>query len=455
MNDQEELKMRRDKINKKSRIYLYSGIILLGIGVICLYFSQLGFILIAGGIMLRILYYINKFDLKAIDKLAKSLKNFTAFLIPMSLLFCAIDQARALGPGDKADELDGLVWMQGDPVKIFTEQETDKKIIIITFFATWDKGSELSLPVLSAIQKTFKKDNIILIGVSKEKEDLIKDYLNKNQNNISFSIAKDPSGHISDRYTGADARIPLTLIIDKNGKIIWRGHPLEVELIVKKILSGTFDLKKQIKIAELHKELQNFLQIEDIIQVVRTADKILEIDPADDIAMRVRLFVFESNNQLKEALEFIDRLIEKNPDASAIYLIKLDLLERTNSPVEEIHKTVKLISEKFKNDHETLHQLVWICVNRLRFGVIPLKIALDVSKHALDMLIEEKEQDSAKLAAYLSTQAKLYYLIGAIEQAVKNQKEVIRLQKGDPSESESSRLLQYYQNALNLQKQEK
>lgn len=455
MNDHAEIKNRRNEIARKSKIYFYSGIILLAIGVICLYFSRMGFILIAGGVIMRVLYYINQFDLKAINKLEQRLKIFITLIIPLIVFTSVINSALALAPGDKADELDQLVWVQGEPVKIFDKQEKDKKIFIIAFLATWDKGCVLSMPVLSAMQKKLKKENVVIVGISKEKEQVLKEYLNKNPKNLSFPFAADPSGHISDRYTGTDARIPLVFIVGKDGKILWRGHPLEIEPVLKTIQDGSFDIDKQIKISELHKQLQDFLQTENIRQAIRTADKILSINPSDNIAMRVRLFVFESNNKLDQALNFINTLIDKNPKSSTLYFIKLDLLDRTNATVSEIHKTIKYIFDAFKNKHEIMHQLAWISANRTRFGAIPLETALNASKRSIELLIEEKEQDPAKLSIYLSTQAQIFYLTGALELAIKNQEKVVTLQKGDLTEAASTQLLQYYKNALELRKKEK
>jgi tetratricopeptide (TPR) repeat protein len=453
MNNNEELQQRRDDTRRKARFYLYAGYLILGIGVFFLYsYRTLGFILIAVGGIIRILYYIKKSDLKAFDKLDKHLRNFIVLIIPLTITFFPYS-ASALLPGDKADPLDSLIWLQGEPVKIFNENTEKQQIVIIECWATSDKGCLLSLPVLSSIQKKYKKDNVVIVGISKEKENVLKDFLKNNPKKISFHIAKDPSGHTSDRYTGNDARIPLVLIVGKNRKILWRGHPLELEPVLKKILSGTFDLKKQIKISELQKQLQTFLQIEDIKQAIRIADKILNLDPSNDIAMRVRLFVFESRKEIPQALEFINTQIRKNPNAAPLYFIKLDLLERTGATVELLHHAVEETFNQFKNDKETLHQLAWTTVNRMRFGTPPLATSLKASKRAIELLFEEKEQNPAQLAIFLSTRAKILYLIGAIEQAIKNQEKVILLQKGDPAEQESTQLLHYYQNALKIRKE--
>ena len=361
----------------------------------------------------------------------------------------------ALQPGEKAGELNGLEWIKGEPIKIFDKEDKKKKIVIVELWATWDKGSKLAFPVLSAIENKYTDSGIVVVGISKEKEDDLKGYLDVYKKTISFRIARDPSGHITDYYSGSDTRIPLLLVVGREGKILWRGHPFELEPVLKKILAGNFNLEKQIKISQLHEKMQGFLQIEDLKQVVKTADKILDLDPSDDIAMRVRLFVFESKKEDRQALEFINTQISKNPQLASLYFIKLDLMERVNVPLKQIHNTVKDIFDKFNNKHETLYQLAWFAVNKMRFGTAPLEIVLAASKRSIELLVDEKEQDPVKLAVYLSTQAKIYYMTGALELAIQNQKKVIRLQKGDPAEQASIQLLKYYKDALKLRNKTK
>lgn len=448
----EELEQRKIKSRKKARIYLYAGFILFLIGAYTLVYSQLGFIIIAGGVFMRVLYYMAKADIRSIDRLASRLKIVTSLLIPLLLCLFAI-AASALQPGQKAAELDGLNWLKGEQFKIFHDDAKNAKIVVIECWATWDKGCQLAAPVLSNIQKKYE-DDILIVGISKEKEDALKSYLKIYDKNISYRIAQDPTGTTMDYYAGADARIPLALVVGKDGKILYRGHPMELENVLKNILDGTFDAEKQQKITQLHKELQDFLQLEDIKQAINTSEKILALDPTDDIAMRVRLYVFESRKELPKALMFVNKQITKNPKTAPLYFIKLDLMQRTNLPLEKLHAAMKKIAELFKDDPDALHQLAWIAVNRIRFGSAPLETILQASKDSVDLMINAKVQDPAKLAKYLNTQAKVFYMAGMVDQAVITQEKACRLLLNEPGENEAQQLLQYYKSARQLKKQE-
>lgn len=450
--ENEELKQRREEIRKKSRFYLYAGYIMFLIGLATLIYTQLGFIIILGGIFMRVLYYLARLDLKAINRLDSQIKIIAALLIPLCCLLLPMP-AHALQPGQRATELERLVWLKGEPVKIFQKDDKEKKFIVIECWASWDRGSQLAIPVLAGIQKKYP-DDIVIIGISKEKKAGLNNYLKVNGKNIPYRIAHDPSGATLDIFSGEDSRIPLVLVIDKDGKVLYRGHPMELENVIKNIIAGTFDLNKQQKISKLQQELQNFLQLEDIRQVINTSEKILALDPANDLAMRVRLFVFESKKELPQALLFIDKQIAKNPETVPLYFIKLDLMQRTNVPVGSIQTYMKDIYEKFKDNPDALHQLAWIAVNQIRFGTAPLEVILKASKKSVELQRNNPEQDSAKLANFLSTQAKTFYMAGLIDQAVTAQEKTCQLLKNEAGENEAKQLLAYYQDARKLNNKE-
>lgn len=446
MEDKELIDQKKLSLKKKTRFYLYIGYLLLLAGVIWLLYSQLGLILIVGGIVMRVLYYIAKMDLKALDSLEKRLKIIFIFLVAFNLISNSL---MAFQPGQKAAEISDLKWLKGEAVTIFPKEKKREKIIVIECWASWDKGCQLAIPVLAAIQKKYK-DQVIVVAISKEKEEALKKFLDQSGKNISYRIARDGTGSTVDLYNGSDTRIPLTLVVDKSGKVIWRGHPFELDPVLKNITNGTFDLEKQKKISKLQKELQSFLQIEDFKQVINTSEKILAIDPANDIAMRVRLFVFENRKQLPEAIDFICSQITKNPDIVELYFIKLDLMQRKNTSTEELEKEMSNIAEKFKDNADALHQLAWFAVNQIKFGDAPIDLALTSAEKAVELELRSQDQDPVKLANFFNTLAKNYYMAGMIEKAIESQEKTCKLLKDDTVEQEAKQLLDYYKKVLKI-----
>lgn len=451
MDDKERIALKIVSLKRRTRIFLYLGYILLGIGVCILSRSkEVGFTVIAVGVIFRVFYYIGHYNLKSLKSLHGKLNVIMLFFT----LFITSFPLKALETGQRVSEFKGLEFLKGDEVKIFNSEGKVDNILVVELWAPWDKGSTLSFKLLSALQKEFSKDDVIFIGISKDDIMIINKCLKIYDKDISFSIAHDPKGKNIDDLTGADPRIPLVFVIGKSGKILWRGHPLELKTVLKKVLQGTFDLNKQIKLSKLQNKLQSFLQIEDIPNAIATAEKMLRVDPGNDIAMRVKLFEYESTKDFKKALMFIDQQINEHPKTATLYFIKINLMKKNNLPPSTMHETFQTIFNTFKDDHAALNQLAVVAIKDMEFGDAPLKVALEASKKSIELLINSKEDNIAELALYLSTKAQLYYMIGSLNKAIEIQKRVIKLQMRDDSEPYSQKILQYYLDALTLQKDE-
>jgi len=444
---------RKKKMAKRKRVYFFLGwpFFIIGIG---LFFYKPAFILawvfIINGLVMRLLYYYSNIEFKALVRYEKLFNKPKAVIFTSFIIFSFFSSLCAqLEDGDQVPELNELEWIIGSPVKI-TDKKEKQKIYVIEFWAPWDQASLLSLPLLSKIHEEYGDDQISIIAITKEKKDRLTKYLNSIEKKIEFRVAVDDKGAVTKQFIGKGAGIPKVFVIGKNGEVLYSGNPIALESVIKKILKGTFDADVQKEINLLQLQLQNKMQMNKTLEAIRITDRIIELDPSDSLALRVRLFIFERADKLDEAVTFIEGLIARFSDVPELYFIKLDLMERVGTPVEDRREICEQIFEKFQDEHEILERLAWTAVSRMRFGTAPLSIALKASEKAVSALIENKKQNPAKLANYLETQARLYYYIGRIPKAIEEQEKVIRLRKGDPSEKEAAVVLDYYKEALEL-----
>ncbi len=449
MND--TFQKQKIAVGKRKKIYFFLGWPLMICGIGFLFYKPafvLAVVFLLSGVIMRLLYYYANFEIKSLEKYEKMV-NKVKLLFMTGFIFFAVSWNifGQLERGDDAAELLNVEWVAGKPVKISDKTE---KFLLIEFWAPWDQGSVLSFPILSELQEKYGEEKLLIIALTKEKKEKVTEFINRDKTNSDFRIAVDPDGLVVKKYMGAGSGIPKVFIVDKDKEILWVGSPIALESVLKKVFNGTFDPEIQDKITALHKKLQANMQLEKINEVIKISDKIIELDPSDELALRVRLFAFERSGKIADSSAFIDRLIEKSPKTSLLYFVKLDLMNRLNLPVEDINKTCELIFAKFAEDHEVLERLAWTAVSRMKFGTAPLSIALKSSDKAVSMLIESNYRKPVKLANYLETQARVYYSIGRLDKAVEIQERVVRLRKGDPVEKEAAVRLDYYREARDV-----
>src|SRR5690242_5941209 len=90
--------------------------------------------------------------------------------------------------GDPAGELKIAKWVKGEPTQV---TGTDHNIYVVEFWATWCPPCRASIPHLTEIQKEFKDKNVIVVGVSDEKEETVIPFVKNMGAKMDYRVAVD------------------------------------------------------------------------------------------------------------------------------------------------------------------------------------------------------------------------------------------------------------------------
>lgn len=128
--------------------------------------------------------------------------------------------------GCPAPKLDGLEYVKGT----FDGNFKQGTVYVVEFWATWCPPCRQSIPHLSALQKKHG-DKVVMIGISSEKADPVKKFLADPKLDMEYIVAVAGQSKVSDLYMKAfnQKGIPCAFIVDKQGKIAWVGHPMQME----------------------------------------------------------------------------------------------------------------------------------------------------------------------------------------------------------------------------------
>src|SRR5688572_12135407 len=163
--------------------------------------------------------------------------------------FAAEESEVTLKVGDKAPALAVGKWVQGDPVEEFESG----KAYIVEFWATWCGPCRVSIPHLNEIHTKFKDKGLVVIGqdVWERDESLVEPFVKKMGEKMTYRVALDDKegsekGKMAETWMEAAGRngIPSAFVVNKQGKIAWIGHPMQLkESLLEQVLEGTFELK--------------------------------------------------------------------------------------------------------------------------------------------------------------------------------------------------------------------
>lgn len=157
---------------------------------------------------------------------------------------------KPLTVGDKAPEFKVESWIKGEPIKGFEKG----KVYVVEFWATWCGPCVKAFPHLSEVQKEYKDKGVTIIGTniwergySESTLGTIKEFVAKQGDKMAYTVAYDGGAKAMDQAfmkAAGQNGIPCAFIIDKEGRVAFIGHPMQMDEPLKAIVAGNFDLEK-------------------------------------------------------------------------------------------------------------------------------------------------------------------------------------------------------------------
>ena len=351
------------------------------------------------------------------------IRTFALWSVALVLSFQGGSAARAqtLGVGDSAPKIEVKEFVKGDAVKEFEKGKT----YVVEFWATWCGPCRVSIPHLTELQKKHKDIKFIGVSVWENEPDKVKPFVKEMGDKMDYAVAMDD---VPKDAKGADGKmaknwmtaaeqngIPSAFVVGGEGKIMWIGHPMELDKVLDKVSAGTFDLAAAIK---EHKEA---MEKQEKLKAVQ--QKLSKAQAKGESAL----------------LKAIDEIIADDPSLEEqLAPAKFMMLVRVKGKEKQaVEFASKLIDERFKDNAEILNVIAWTIVDPdagkrdAELVAVALKAAIRADK-----ISEEKN------GAIADTLAKAYFDSKEFAKAVETQERAIKLTPDAPDELKD-RLKQY------------
>ncbi|QQL45157.1 TlpA disulfide reductase family protein [Sulfuriroseicoccus oceanibius] len=176
-------------------------------------------------------------------------KSSLLMAMAASLSFTASAQEASLKPGAEVPslELEGVTWVQGEPVKTLDEEG---KLYLVECWATWCGPCIAAIPHVNDLSQKFSDDGLVVIGMNVWEDGLekVQKFVADKGEGMSYRVAYSGgrSSAFADQWlkpAGAKG-IPFALLV-RDGKLVATAHPSEItDDLVKMALSDDFDAEQ-------------------------------------------------------------------------------------------------------------------------------------------------------------------------------------------------------------------
>ena len=113
---------------------------------------------------------------------------------------------------------------------------TAGRVVVLDYFATWCRPCRIVMPQLGRLQERYRKDGLLVVGVSSESEAILSDFFKTRP--IGYTVAADPHGHFKREM--AVGVMPTLWVIGPDGKVdevfLGAGHDRELEQRIQALL---------------------------------------------------------------------------------------------------------------------------------------------------------------------------------------------------------------------------
>ncbi len=337
---------------------------------------------------------------------ARPIAGFAALALFASLSSQTLAQDATLSIGDPAPRLEVSKWVKGEPVKEFEKG----KIYVVEFWATWCGPCRQTIPHLTELQAQYK--DVVFIGqdVFEEDESAVGPFVTTMGDRMNYRVALDDKSRIDEgamatrwmKASGSNG-IPTAFIVDKESRIAWLGHPMQLEPRLKAVVAGTHDIAKAKAAAVIQKRLMSSLQTGNLDEAMKITDELSAADPTEAEAMEMLRFrLLSAKHDYAAAQKKAAELGEKNKDnPDTLNEIAWRLVSDPQNPNPDLDLALKLVTRaNEKTEGKQPGVLDTLAVVHARRG--DLAKAIEVQARAVQLAVDpqEKAQLSARLEEF-------------------------------------------------------
>lgn len=353
------------------------------------------------------------------------MKKFILF----SMLTVALP-VMALRPGDMIGKPEfRLKWIDCTPFKVGELTKEEKAVMpplrILVFMFTRSENSSQIINMLEQLRLKYRS-KVMVAAITPDTEHDAK-LFHKANPDVRVRLAVDSERKLTPLFMAGSMLYPMGFICNAEGKVLWNGEAVDLAEAVEKFFRNQSNVQDNRKVSLLIDDMQQRMRTGESRPLKQVADKIFKIDPVNPTALRMLLFVMESGGNIDDAWKLISERIKASPATLRLYYTALDMIRRN----PRLRNHLPQIISGFYSQN----------VNSSDFIAFTETVLLSFSSDAdaLEVVFGQmfgkknrSEPSAAENARYDMVRARLRYLVGDLDGALRYQQSAVDAFKSAP-----------------------
>ena len=303
-----------------------------------------------------------------------------------------------------------------------------------------------SLSMLRMLENLQNRFDFPFYAIALNNEKTVQAFFNANKP-FFIAFSQDASQRNRTVLAHKVSLFPYSILV-REGKVLWTGHPTELESVISRVRAGTFSLASQRKVESLRRELQMAIQSGLPRVMEQTAEKILAVSPSDRIAIQAKLMALNASGRGKLILPFLRKVCMENPKEIPLRILEMNMMLRQGR-VDAFVQAVERFSKDFSGtEHSGFIQALAYIIENAPYGVLMPSLMLDLAQKAYSCAAAEKGKKGVSYAVGCETLARVKAVTGDFKEAVRLQKDALSIRKGSRQEAAAETRLRYYEALL-------
>ncbi len=289
------------------------------------------------------------------------------YAVPLAVLMTGLASNIGLcgSVGEPAPPLLVKEWVKGKPVEI----KVGTNIYVVEIWNVSSAACRACITNLNNLQKRFATNGVVIVGISDEPVEKIKEFVEHDGTNIEYAIAADDKRQTSLGYMLPLGRrsIPYAFVVGTNGSVLWHGHPLHgLDKALDQIIVGQYDLERAKKMEVANYQMQQYLDLARrgndravpagrVLLAARTND----VDLLCDLAFQISTFPHIAKRDFVlagEALDQAEKLATTN--TVRVMINRAIMLFESGKRDEGLARARQTLASAQNQDEKTNIQLV-------------------------------------------------------------------------------------------------